>query len=277
MGLSVFLIILMAAALHATWNVIVKGGGDSAMMTITVTGAAALIAAVALPFLPAPHRQSWPLIASSAILSICYYVLVGQTYKIADMSRAYPLMRGTAPLIVALASTVILSDRLVVGAWCGVAVICAGVLAMTGGRKPDQAAGTRLALLNACVIASYTLVDGAGVRQAGNAASYTLWIFLLTGVPLVAWALARRGFAFRVFARTNWRLAGFGGAGMVTSYGLALWAMTATSVAMVAALRETAIIFGTSISALVLKERVDRRRMIAALVIAVGAIILRAS
>jgi drug/metabolite transporter (DMT)-like permease len=277
MDLSVFLIILMAAALHATWNAIVKGGEDSSMTTVAVTGAAAVIATVTLPFLPVPHRQSWPLIAGSAVLSNCYYVLVGRTYKIADMSRTYPLMRGTAPLLVALASTVILGDRLGARAWCGVVVICAGVLAMTSDRKPDQAAGTRLALLNACIIASYTLVDGVGVRRSGSAASYTLWIFLLTGAPLVAWTFVRRGVQFRSYVRRNWRLAAIGGAGTIASYGLALWAMTETSVAVVAALRETAIIFGTLIAALLLKERIDRSRIIAALTIAVGAMVLRAS
>ncbi|WP_206244101.1 EamA family transporter [Novosphingobium terrae] len=277
MNLSVFLIILLAAALHAAWNAIVKGGEDSSMMAVTVTGAAALIAAATLPFLPPPHRPSWPLIAASAILSVCYYVLVGRTYKIADMSRTYPLMRGAAPLLVALASTMLLGDRLTVWAWCGVIVICAGVLAMTSNRGLAPAAGTRLALLNACVIASYTLVDGVGVRRSGSAASYTLWIFLLTGAPLVAWTLARRSGEFGSYVGRNWRLAVIGGAGTIASYGLALWAMTATSVAVVAALRETAIIFGTLIAAFALKERIDRARLVAALTIAVGAIILRVS
>jgi drug/metabolite transporter (DMT)-like permease len=132
-----------------------------------------------------------------------------------------------------------------------------------------------LALLNAVVIATYTLIDGAGVRRSGAPAAYTLWIFLLTGGPLMAWALAARGRALRHYAAGNWRSGLVGGMGTIASYGLALWAMTVAPVAMVAALRETAILFGVAISRLVLKERVGPARITGACVIAAGAVALR--
>lgn len=274
---AVFPVLLVAAALHATWNAIIRGGEDRRLMTALVTGSAAGIAVVTLPFLPAPARPSWPFLAGSAVLSISYYGLVAWTYQVAEMSRTYPLMRGAAPLLVAIASTTILSEPLRWQAWCGVAVICVGILGVAGNplRSLDKGAG--LALLNAVVIAGYTMVDGAGVRQSGTAAAYTLWIFLLTGIPLTSWAIIRRGQAFRAYLWRYWRLGILGGASTAASYGLALWAMTLVPVAIVAALRETAILFGVLISIVFLRESVGLGRIIAAVLIAAGAALLRAS
>src|ERR1700709_1108638 len=103
MTASVFLIVLFAAALHATWNAIVKSGDDKFLTTILVTSGAGLVGAAVLPFVPAPAAPSWPFIAASLVLQVVYFVLVASAYRIADMSQAYPLMRGTAPLLVAMA------------------------------------------------------------------------------------------------------------------------------------------------------------------------------
>ncbi|MCA0044644.1 EamA family transporter [Celeribacter litoreus] len=278
MSLTTFLIMMFAAALHATWNAIVKGGSDKLMTTALVTGAGALLSALFLPFLPAPAPESWPFIAASSVMQIVYYVLVAQTYRLADMSLTYPLMRGTAPLIVAAVSILLGTEHLAPMAWIGVLIICTGVLSMALGRHPsDQRTGLLLALLNATVIASYTLVDGAGVRRSDAPAAYTLWIFLLTGVPMILWGLVVRKDWFVAYARAQWHVGLIGGFGTVTSYGLALWAMTLAPVAVIAALRETSILFGTLISLFILREQVGKRRIIAAVCIAIGAIALRLS
>ena len=130
MELSVFAIVIFAAALHASWNAIVKGGGDTLLTTVLVTASAALIATVSLPFLPPPARASWPFIAASTVFQVVYFVLVARTYRVSDMSLTYPLMRGTAPLLVALASVAWLGEPLSRFARLGVGVICAGVLSM---------------------------------------------------------------------------------------------------------------------------------------------------
>jgi drug/metabolite transporter (DMT)-like permease len=132
-----------------------------------------------------------------------------------------------------------------------------------------------LAFLNAGVIAGYTLIDGIGVRRSGAPAAYTLWIFLLGGLPLAAWAIAARRDSIVPYARRNWHFGLIGGAGTLASYGLALWAMTLAPIAVVAALRETSILFGTIISGLVLKEQVGFTRAAAACIIALGAAVLR--
>ena len=188
MTITVFGIVLFAAALHATWNALVKGGDDKILTTILVAGSGAFIAILFLPFLPAPAEPSWPFLAASTVLQIIYYVLIAQTYRIADMGEAYPLMRGTAPLLVAVVSVTFLDEPFAPLAWLGVLTICAGILGMAVGRRAGRGKGVSLALLNAVVIACYTLIDGAGVRRSGAPAAYTLWIFLLTGAPLVLWA-----------------------------------------------------------------------------------------
>jgi len=278
MEFSVFSVVIAAAALHAGWNAIVKRGTDTLATTVLVTGGAALLAIICLPFLPSPAPQSWPFIAASAIFQIVYFVLVARAYRVADMSLTYPLMRGTAPLLVAFASVTWLGGPLSPHAWLGLGLICGGILCMAGLRHNGAGrTGIVIALGNAVVIAGYTLIDGVGVRRSGAAASYTLWIFLLTGMALSAWALIGPRKGFRAYARRNWQLGLIGGVGTLGSYGLALWAMTVAPVAMVAALRETSVLFGTAISALVLKERVGQARIIGACIMAAGAVLLRLS
>ena len=125
------------------------------------------------------------------------------------------------------------------------------------------------------MIPTYTLVDAWGARQSGAALSYTLWLFLLSGLPLPLWAVCTRAPRLWAYARDNAGFGAIGGIGTLTSYGLALWAMTVAPVAMISALRETSILFGILISAFVLHERVTRVRWIAAGLIVAGAAVLR--
>jgi drug/metabolite transporter (DMT)-like permease len=275
MSLDVFAIIMLGAALHATWNAVVKGGDNKLLTTCMIASIASLIAATVIPFLELPAKESWPFIGASVILQVVYFVLVASTYRIADMSQTYPIMRGTAPLLVATAGVGLLSESLSSFAWLGIAIICIGILSMAAAPSIGQRKGMLLALVNAAVIASYTLIDGVGVRKSGAPAAYTLWIFLLTGLALAVWAFAVRRREFRRYLARHWRPGVIGGFGTVVSYGLALWAMTAAPIATVSALRETSILFGVVISALVLKEQLTRRRIMAACIIAGGAMVLR--
>lgn len=272
MSLAIFCAVLFAALLHAGWNALVKRGGDPLLNTILVTGWAALLSALALPWLPLPAPASWPWLAASTLLQAGYYVLVARAYQAADMSLSYPLMRGCAPPLVALAAGLAFGERLTAGAWLGIAVVSAGVVGMAGGAARRQ---LRLPLSVAVLIATYTLVDARGARLSGNAASYALWLFLLSGLPLPLWALATRRVQLCRHLRDHWRRGLVGGAGTTTSYGIALWAMTQAPVAVVAALRETSILFALLISARVLKEHIDRRRLSAAALIVAGVVLLR--
>src|SRR5438552_17643236 len=123
MSITVFGIVLFAAALHASWNAIVKGAGDKLLTTVLVAAAASMVGAVTLPLLRQPNSASWPFIGASAALQVGYFVLLARTYHVADMSQTYPLMRGTAPLLVAVVSAFGLGAALSPMAWIGVAAI----------------------------------------------------------------------------------------------------------------------------------------------------------
>ena len=271
MPLSLFLLVLAAAALHASWNAIVKRGPDKFLGTVLVTASAALLSAAVLPFLPLPAADSWPWLATSVLLQVIYYGLVARCYQQVEMSLAYPLMRGCAPILVALAATVY-GEQLPPAAWLGVALVSGGILCMALGARGGQLG---LPLLTAAMIATYTLVDAQGARLSGNPVSYTLWLFLLSGIPLPLWALFRRRADLLRHARRHWPLGLAGGIGTTASYAMALWAMSRAPVAMVAALRESSILFALLISVLLLREHVPRTRWLAAALIVAGVLALR--
>lgn len=277
MSVFLFSIILFAALLHALWNTLVKSAPDKFLTTTLVTASATGFAVIFLPFLPSPQMASWPYIVLSAVLQVVYYTLVARVYHIVDIGLAYPVMRGGAPLLVAILNLFVQKETLPPTAWVGVCVICAGILCMTTIHARSQRSGVFLALLIAAIIACYTLVDGMGVRLSHAPAAYTLWIFLLTGLPLMGWSMARHPARIRRYAVKNWSYGAIGGACTIVSYGLALWAMTSAPIAVVAALRETSILFVTLISVFVLREPVSQRRIAGACIIASGAMILRLS
>ena len=271
------LAVLLGALLHASWNAAIKSGWDKFLDTVLVAGGAGVIAALGLPFLPLPAPESIPYLLTSSVLHLVYFLLVAAAYRTGDMSYAYPLMRGTAVLLVASASSLLIGERLSGWAWIGILSISAGVLALTllYRRSAPSLAPTAFALGNAAIIASYTLVDGIGARLSGQSVAYTLWLSLLTAIPLLAWTAWNRPAAFAGYFKIRWMVGLGGGFCTLASYGLALWAMTRAPVATTAALRETSILFGMLISAGFLKERVGLSRMAAGAVIALGAAALR--
>ncbi len=278
--MSVYLVVLLAALLHAGWNAIVKGGTDKLLSTVLLTASGALLAALVLPWLLPPAPASWPYLAASTLLHVLYFSLVARIYQLADMSQTYPIMRGTSPLLVVLISLCWLDDPLSQAALLGIALICLGILCMALSRHVNKRSaahrrGLQLALLNAGVIAAYTLVDGLGVRRSGTPAAYTLWLFLLTGLLMLGWVLLARRAAFVAYASTYWRVSVFSALGTLASYGLVLWAMTLAPVAVIAALRETSILFGVLIAGLFLKEKLSAARILGACVIVAGAAVLR--
>ncbi|MEQ7874316.1 EamA family transporter [Sphingomonas sp. ASV193] len=276
MSWNIFLIVLLAALLHAGWNALVRRGTDKLKMMMLVMGLAALGAAMALPFLPAPAPTSWPFMAASAILQLVYFGLLARIYRTVELNVAYPLMRGLAPALVAIAGLFLLTERLSFAGWAGLFAICGGLLALSAtARAVVHRRDLRLALLNALVIAGYTLVDGLGVRRSGAPFSYVLWIYFLSGLSLTLSVLAsRRDLLFGIGARDLSR-GSVGALGTVAAYSLAAWAMTRAPIAAVAALRETSIVFAALLSVLFLGERVDRRRWAAISTIAIGAVLLR--
>jgi drug/metabolite transporter (DMT)-like permease len=271
-------VVLFGALLHASWNALVKSRPDTFLVTVLVAGGGGLLSAIALPFLPAPAAESWPYIAVSIATQLAYYALLVAAYRDGDMSHAYPLMRGSAPLLVALASGPLIGETLGVTQWIAIGCICGGILGLfftARSRHPGAKRTTMFALLTACMIASFTLIDGAGVRKSGSPVAYTMWIFMLTAVGLLAWAGKSRPGQIIAYARMNVGVMLLGGAANVGSYAVALWAMTHAPVAAVAALRETSILFAAAIAAVVLREKISGQRLAAIALVACGAVAMR--
>jgi uncharacterized membrane protein len=274
----VFALILCAALLSATWNAIVKGGSDKYLQAVLIANGAAIIALFLLPFLPQPARASWIYIAASGILQVVYYVWLAAAFRAGDFSHAYPLMRGTAPLLVSLLSGPVIGEALSLGKWVGVALISSGIIGLAWEARHRMGANRavlKYGVANAVVITAYTTVDGIGVRESGAAAAYTMWIFEVTAVMLLAGALLTRPRELLRYAHGRLRFTLVGAMAMLTSYEISLWAMTQAPIAVVAALRETSMVFGIAIAVLVLKERAGMRRYVATALIASGAVVIR--
>lgn len=267
--------VLGAALLHAAWNAILKSGRDPLLDTALIALSGTLVALPLLALVSPPDPASWAYLATSVLVHMGYYASLAGAYKAGDLSHGYPIMRGTAPLLVAAASAFWFGEALSVTAWAGVLLICGGVLSlgMAGGGASRRATGW--ALLNALVIAVYTIVDGAGVRLAGGAERYVVWMFLLMGLPFGLAVLAIRRGEFLRHAARHWSRGLAGAVLSGLSYGIALWAMTRAPVAVVAALRETSVIFAALIGAWFLKEGHLKERIFGAAVVFAGLIALK--
>ena len=196
------------------------------------------------------------------------------------MSLVYPLMRGVPPVLTAIAASILLSEALSLQGWLGVALVSSGALMLAADfrfSKGFQLAPVALAILNAIVIVVYTLVDAQGARLSGNAFSYTGWMLFLLALFFFLAIPAIEG--RQVFYRMakDWKKSLIGGAFTFASYGIALWAMTLASVALVAALRETSILFGTVFSVFILRERITWIRGLSIALIIAGAIAIKMS
>lgn len=271
-------IVLFAAALHAAWNALVRASSHKFHDTVLIVLGAGIWTALLLPLLPVPAVESWPYLAASVVIHVVYFVLVAVSYRSGELSFVYPLMRGSAPALTAVFGVLLINESPSLGGWAGVLLISCGVLVLAGDSLRTgtfRAAPAMFALTNAGVIVIYTLVDGQGARLSGHAFSYTGWMFLLTAPLLLAIALAGQGRAVLQRIRLGWRMGLLGGACTLASYGLALWAMTRAPIALVAALRETSVVFAAIIAATLLKEPITRTRYISIVTVCAGAIAIK--
>lgn len=280
MSLGVFLAVLGAAMLHAAWNAAIKGGADRFASVLVLTLASGTLSALLLPFVPPPAPASWVWIAASALLHFAYKMLLIRAYALADLSQVYPLARGTAPMVVALVSASLLGEPLSALDFAAVAAIGAGVVLMSlrGGADLGRMNRTALgwALATATATAGYTIVDGIGARLAGTASGYILWMFVGDAVLLALYATFSRGLGASLpYSRRAWLMGLTAGAMSLGSYWVAVWAFTQAPIALVAALRETSVLFAMLIAVTLLGERATRWRWIAAASILGGVVLMR--
>lgn len=272
------LAVLLGAMLHAAWNAMVRSSSDRTLDMVLVVCGAAVITGFLLPFLPLPAAASWPYLIASGLIHVVYFTLVALSYRHGELSFAYPIMRGSAPVLSAIAAALLLAEWPSAGGWSGVLLICGGVMLLAAeswraGRLNRHA--TLFALATAGTVVIYTLVDGVGARHSGNAAVYTGWVFVLTAIPLLALFGMIKGRSTETYLSAHWPRGLLGGSCTLGSYALALWAMTQAPIALVAALRETSVVFGAILAATLLHEPVSRLRWLAILVVVTGAVAIK--
>jgi drug/metabolite transporter (DMT)-like permease len=280
MPTDVFLMVLGAALVHATWNALVKTDRDRLALIRVMSVTQLVLSLCLVPFVAVPAAESWPYLAASTVLCTGYMLFLNRAYQVADLSLVYPLARGAAPFIVAVVSVGLLGEQLGQTGVLAILLIGLGITSLILARG---AAGLRdwraivLALVTGAFIGSYTIVDGLGARAAGSAHGYMIWLSLITALVIVGsvgWL--QRGRRSALSPRS--RFAGI--AAGIMSYGSAwvvIWALSLAPLAMVSALRETGIVFAVIIGVMFLKERVNPARLASIALTLVGTTLLKLS
>ena len=277
MSLWVMLAVLGAAFLHALWNSLLKVGASrmGAMVILSMgeipIGLAVVMARPALDWSVAP----WVIAAGCA--HFFYKLFLTYAYERGDLSRVYPIARGSAPLMVGLVSPFFLPDVITPVEFAGIAVLGLGILLMAQGvfANGENRRLIPYALGSACATATYTLIDGQGARVSGDAVAYIAWVFVADGVFFAGGMLAWKGLAVLPRQRKAWGVGMIAAAASFGAYAVSVWAMTIAPIAVVAALRETSILFAVMIGWLVFGEKMTRGKALAALVIVGGVMLTR--
>ncbi len=278
MPTTVFFAVLAAALLHALWNGLVKGGADKRMnMGAVVIGHLPFAIAVLL-ISPPPALASLPYLLTGVALHAGYQLFLLRSYQTGDLTQVYPIARGSAPMILGLVSVVALGVRLSALELLAVATIGAGINSLSlvrrgeGLRNPRAA---RLAMVTGCFIAAYSLVDGLGARAAGTSLGFYGWLAIGNCIVMAGYLQATTPAVLgRIFTQGRVMLLVGGGASFA-AYAIVTWAFTQAPIALVAALRETGIIFALLIGVFALRERLDLAKVISTMATLFGAAMLR--
>ena len=277
MTIGVFFAVLFAALLHASWNAVIKFSEDKMQGMIILSIAHGLIGLCMALLFPAPAPEAWGWLALSVFFHLLYKFCLTAAYRFGDLGRVYPIARGTAPVIVLAAGFFILPDKVTGLQIAAVILLAFGIIQMARGVF-DLGESRQLlpfALGSALGTAGYSIADGMGARAAGDASGYVGWLFMGDALLFTLWGLRRRGLAALPRSRRIWGLGLAAGAASVGAYWIAVWAMTVAPIALVTALRETSVLFAVLIGVLVLGERADARKLIAAVFIVAGVILIR--
>ncbi|MBL6458426.1 EamA family transporter [Belnapia sp. T6] len=259
-----------AAVMHAGWNAVLRGGSDRLWSMTLMMIAVAGVTVVAAAFLPWPEAASWPYVLASAAIHTAYNLSLVRTYQAGDLGQTYPVSRGSSPVLTALGAAAFVQEALGTLSWIGIALVSGGILSLAFQGGAGRARFLPAAFTTGVLIGAYTVVDGIGVRLAGNSLSYANSMFLLWSLtmPPLFYALRGRPPAY-TGAQTAAALAG--GVVSILAYGIVIWAMQSAPMGVVSALRETSVLYAAVIGRLFLGERLTMQRIAACLAIALGA------
>ena len=273
----VFGVVLLAAAFHASWNALIKFRLDPFLAIVLIAAGAGVVSLPALAFVPVPPLAAWPWLIMSVITHCGYYLGLTEAYRTGDMGQVYPIARGTAPLMTAIGALLVGENFSPTG-WGDRGAHQRGFLfrAAAASLRIERRA-VAFALMTAVTICCYSLVDGIGARTAGNAHSYALWLFVIDGAFITGFAIIMRGGAAIPAMAVYWKSGLIGGVLSLVAYWIVIWAMTVAPIAMVAALRETSVLFAAVIAVVFLKEPLRASRIVAALMIVAGMGLIRLS
>lgn len=262
MSSFVFSCILLAALMHAGWNILLKSGTDKTLEIATANFIAALLALPLLFKYGLPEQEVFLYIFLSVVIHLIYFLLVASAYRFGDLNLTYPIMRGLAPILTLLFGFIFLNEHISNSIIGGIFLVSAGVILL--GLRITNSSEHHLkalifALINSFVIALYTIIDGYGVRLSNNAWSYVGLLMLLHGcvfVSLLAWQRHRKNLFYESlnYLSKRWIYPIIGGGCIIGSYSIALWAMTQIPISLVAALRETSVLFAFLFGVIYLKS-----------------------
>ena len=278
MTLTVFLVVLLAAVLHASWNAVVKSTGDKVVSVTAISLGHAPLALAAMPFVPTPAPESWPYLAISVLVHVFYQLSLIEMYRLGDYSQVYPIARGSGPAIVTVFSVLVLGVQFGPLELLAVGLVVTGIFCLSFVRQANGLRNPRAvlaALLTGCFIAAYSLLDGLGARVSGTAIGFIAWLTFINAIVFaVIIGIANRPALIRVFTEGKKTLV-IGGTASVGAYMLVVWAMTQAPIALVTALRETSTIFALFIGVIVLKERLSAMKTVAVALALAGVALLR--
>ena len=279
MTIGTFLAVLAAAAMHAGWNAFVKVRLEPILAMTMISLTAGLFALPALAVTGLPRVEAWPWLVASLLLHLGYYIGLAEAYRRAEMSQIYPLARGGAPLLTTAIGVTFLGERLAPLQLFAVLVLGLGIMLISilGRRRGSRFdfAALGFAALAAVMICGYTLADGLGARAAGDPHAYSAALFAVDALPLTLFVMLRRGRPAWVAMRPFWLQGAAGGALALGAYWIAIWAMTVAPIPLVAALRESSVLFGALIAFLWLKEPLQPSRLLACGLIVASLVLMR--
>jgi len=275
-GLTVGLI-LLSALLHASWNALSKAGGDPLISITVVTATGGLCGIPLILWLPLPGPETWKWLAVSACIHYAYQLALVRAYQLGDLSQVYPIARGIAPLGVACLAAIGAKEYLEPGQLVGLALASAAIvsLGMTRAGGDSTKRAVAMAVLTGVLIGAYTYTDARGVRSVESAELFIGWSFFLGSVPMVMTTLVLR-WSTGLAPLRRLGLHGLGGGLMATiGYTIALWALSRAPMATVASLRESSVLFAAILGTRMLGESFGRRRVVSALVLVAGLILIQ--